>query len=214
MKWIVGGTCLILAAVVELVSTAASVDLSGSPQHVLAAVAASPTGVQIESYLGVLLPVLLVPGVLPTLFLIAPKGRNFLYVGACLFLIGGIGHAIVGVATLGLLGLTQGSLSRDQVAPLVQPVANGALAVGLPLLLLAFVGGLVWLIGLVRAKWAPIWVLVVYLLWFVVESPLGKPITSTHTGLLVSEVLFAVAFAWLGILMLQQRSSGAAAGPA
>jgi len=204
MKWLVGGLCLTAAAVVELVSTFASVSLSGSPQQVLSAIAANPTGLKIESYSSVVLPVLLVPGLLPTLGIVGTQGRNFIYVGTCLTLMGGFGHAVVGVAGLSLLGLATSGNDRGQMANLVDPVAINALAVGLPLLFVAFVGLVVWVIGLLRAKWIAVWVLVVYVVWFLVQSPLGTPLTNSHWGLLVSQVPFAVVFGWIGIRMIQQ----------
>jgi hypothetical protein len=201
----VGGAALIAVAIVELVSSAASVDLSGRPRQVLDAVAANPSGLQAEGYLGVLLPVLLVPGVLATLDLAPRTGRNLIYVGSCLFLIGGIGHAVVAIASLALLPLVAPGTDRAQTSTLVQPIAMNAIVVGLPLLFLAFVGGLVWVIGLWRAKFVGLWALVLYAVWFLVQSPLGRPLTSIHLGLLISEVPFAVVIGWIGITLIRRR---------
>jgi hypothetical protein len=201
----VGGACLVAAAIVELVGTAVSVDLSGGGRQVLDAVAANPSGLKAEGYLGVLLAVLLVPGVLATLDLAPEVGHNLVYVGACVFLIGGIGHAVVATASLALLPLVAPGASRDQMSTLVQPIAMDAFVLGLPLLLLAFLGGLVWVIGLWRAKFVGLWVLVLYAVWFLVESPLGQPLTRVHLGLLVSEVPFAIVTAWIGITLLRRR---------
>lgn len=201
----VGGVCLVAVAIVELVSTAVSVDLSGKARQLLDAVAANPDGLRAEGYLGVLLPVLLVPGVLATLDLAPGAGRNLVYVGACLFLIGGIGHAVVAIASLALLPLVAPGANRDQMSTLVQPIAMDAFVVGLPLLFLAFLGGLVWVIGLWRAKFVGIWVLVVYLVWFLVQSPLGQPLTRFHLWLLLTQVPFAVVTAWIGITLIRHR---------
>ena len=178
---------------------------SGSPQQVLSSVAANVPGTRVSLYLAVLLAILLVPGVLPTLDLAAQKGRNVIYVGACLLLVGAFGHAILGAGALPLLALAAPDRDRAQMAALVQPISMEPLAIGLVLLLVALIGGLVWLIGLVRAKWIELWALGVYILWFLAASPLGRPLTGSHVGRLISELPFAIVFAWIGITMIRRR---------
>ena len=205
MKWVVGGACLIAVAASEMVIAAVGGTFSGSPQQVLSSVAANVTGTRAGLYLAVLLAILLVPGVLPTLELATQKGRNGIYVGACLLLVGAFGHAILGAGALPLLALAAPDRDRAQMTALVQPISVEPLAIGLVLLLVAFIGGLVWLIGLVRAKWIELWVLGVYILWFLAQS-LGRPLMGLSAGRLLSELPFAITFAWVGITMIRRKS--------
>ena len=119
----------------------------------------------------------------------------------------------VAIASLALLPLVAPGTDRAQTSTLVQPIAMNAFVVGLPLLFLAFVGGLVWVIGLWRARFVGLWALVLYVVWFLVESPLGRPLTSIHLGLLISEVPFAVVIGWIGINLIRRRGGTETAGP-
>lgn len=206
MKLVVGGVSLIMVAISEIMIAIVGGSFQGQPRELLATIAANPLGTRVGLYLAILLGVLLVPGVAPTFEIALTKGGSLIYAGGCLLLVGAIGHAILGAGALPLLALASPERDREQMAALVHPVGGEPLAIGIGLLLLGFVGGLLWVGGLVRARWIGIWVLVAYVVWFLIESPAGRPITSTCVGRIVGEIPFAIVFSWIGITMLRRSS--------
>jgi hypothetical protein len=196
---LVGGVCFVAAALVEMVGAVVTPDIStaNGSQHVLAAVASNPSGLVAGGYLAVLLPALLAPGLVAALGMVKATGRNLVYIGSCLALIGGLGHAVIGMAPLAFVPMVAAGANREQMVSLVQPIAALVFPIALPLLLVVFFGLLLFVAGLWRARLIPTWLLAVFAIWFVLATPLGAPLSGMPLVLL-RELPFAVAFVFIG----------------
>jgi hypothetical protein len=205
---IVGGACFVAAAIVEMFGAVVSPDISNAngSRHVLAAVASNPGGLTVGGYLAVLLPALFVPGLVAALGMVLAKGRNLVYLGSCLALIGGLGHAIIGMAPLAFVPMVAAGTNREEMVSLVQPISALIFPIALPLLLVVFIGLLLFVVGFWRARLIPTWLLVVFAIWFVLATPLGAPLSGMPLVLL-RELPFAVAFAFIGVKMASAAGS-------
>ena len=211
-RWwrIAGGLCLMAAGIDELVAVVANADTGGTPNQLLANLAANPGGARTEALLGVLLPVLLVPGLLPLIDLAPVRGRHTVYVGVCLSLIGGIGHALLSMTTLVALPLADVSQDRSVTGPLLDKIGANLIPVALPLTAIAVVGLFVVIAGLWRAHWAPVWMLAAYGIWMILAIlPLASRLGSLT---FIKEIPFLAVFVWLGADLIRRSSLSVESG--
>ena len=205
-RWwrVAGGICLIAAGIDEVVAVIANPDSGGTTKQLLVNLATNPGGARVEGLLGVLLPVLLVPGLLPFIQVPVSRGRNTVYVGVCLSLIGGIGHAILSTTNLIALPLADLSQDRAVTGPLLAKIGANLIPLALPLTAIAVIGLLVVIAGLWRAGWAPVWLVAVYGIWMLLAIlPLASLLGSLT---FIKEIPFLAVFGWLGVELIRRSS--------
>lgn len=204
---VVGGVGLVVAGLFQLIIHVVGPFAPGmAPQQALAAIAADPVGFRVEAYGAVLLPASAVPGLVAALGIPLRRGRNFVYVGATLTLIGFLGHAIAGMAPLAYLPLANSGLDPRVAATLVQPIWSLYFPVAVPLLLTIYVGLLLFIVGLWRGNWLPIWILVLYAIAFVLATSLGNLLSGPLDVVRTLPLVFVLG--WIGILMVRAGLGG------
>lgn len=200
MRHIIGGVSLIAAFVALLIAILVEPDLSGEPASQLEAIADNPGGMATASIVGLLASGLFMPAMLGLIDVVRGRGGMFVFVGACLVLLGELGHTAT--ATYGIIErqmVAPGVVRTDMLDLVSRLSTDPVFGLYIALFFAASVGLVVFGIGLLRARFIPLWVFALLAVGLVVDfAPLpGK--TAEIAGVAIA----TVAVVWIGVTAIR-----------
>ena len=210
---ILGAACLVVTALLSLVSVLLQPDFPNDPADRLAAIAESGSAgtISLLAFALTQLPFMIAAVAIAAL---AARARRTALVGCVLAVLGGFGHAVFGGIGLAYLEMSGDATNRDAMGTVVESIEGGPAVVFMTMGLIGTVLGIILLgVALFRSRSVPRWIPVT--LWaFVVVEFAGAGYSewaSYVAGLLYLAAFTGIALELVGLRRTPQLDGSASA---